>query len=355
VVNLKVFRMGNILVDEYNLPVNPPPTPALPTPQGPAPTVEEQPDSINVKGVDFALAVSRKTGLITDGSYKGSKIIESGPYLNLVGQRLSNWSLKTIRATRDANEAVINISGTYSVSPEPMVGRGRGRGRGPATVPAAAPTPGVVETSFEVRVDGHGLITTRYTLGELPALTRPLLAEGTHRDPGGYWELGVSYVLTSGVDRLSWQRKGLWSAYPEDHIGRNAGVATREGKGAQQQYGVKPSWPLSQDEKEFILFTRDDPGGRGTKDFRSTKENIFYSSAILGGSQVRLEALSDGNDAVRMEVLPASDGQTRGSVRFIVNNEYNVPNLGWGNWVKDAIVPKPGYTNQVHMRFGERD
>jgi hypothetical protein len=327
VVNLKFFRMGDILVDEYNLPINPPPPPSAPAPRGPAPAVEEQANSITVKGTDFELAFSRQTGLITNGSYKGTKIIESGPSLNLVGQKLDNWTLKTIQASRSASEAVVNIAGAY----------------------------GNVETRFEVRVDGQGMITTRYTLGALPPLTRQLIEEGTRRDVGGYWELGVAYVLTSGVDRLSWQRKGLWSAYPEDHIGRNRGVATREGKGAQQRYGVKPSWPWSQDEREYILFGRDDPGGRGTKDFRSTKENIYYASAIFGGSQSRLEALSDGKDAVRMEVIPASDGQTRGSVRFIINNEFNVPNLGWGNWVKDPILPKPGYTNQVRMRFGERD
>jgi len=63
-----------------------------------------------------------------------------------------------------------------------------------------------------------------------------------------------------------------------------------------------------------------------------------------------LQALSDGKDSVRMEVLPDSQG-----VRFIVNNEYNVPNLAWGNWVKDPIILKPGYTNHVRMRFTDRD
>jgi hypothetical protein len=41
VVNLKFLRMGDILVDEYNLAVNPPPERELPTPRGPAPRVEE--------------------------------------------------------------------------------------------------------------------------------------------------------------------------------------------------------------------------------------------------------------------------------------------------------------------------
>jgi hypothetical protein len=211
---------------------------------------------------------------------------------------------------------------------------------------------GPVEVSFEVRADGQGLITTRYTLGNLPPLARRVIDEGYRRDVGGYWEVGVAYVLTGEVDRLAWRRKGLWSAYPDDHIGRNAGIASREGRGHLQGYGEKPAWPWSEDEREFILFGRNDVGGRGTKDFRGMKENIYYASAMLRGSEKRLEALSDGSDAVRLEVLP--DG-TRGSVRFIVNNEWNCPNLAWGNYVKDPILLKPGYANQVRLRFRDRD
>ncbi|MCC7176199.1 MAG: hypothetical protein IT159_13495 [Bryobacterales bacterium] len=322
ILNLKFFRRENLLVDEYNLPVNPPPAPPAPPPRGPAPEVREQPDSIVITGSGFEFVFSRETGLVTSGTYRGARMIESGPYLNLVGQKLGDWSLKSIGVTREPAEAVVNIAGGY----------------GPA------------EVSFQVRIDGQGLITTRYTLGALPPLTRKLVDEGYQRDVGGYWEVGVSYVLTNDIDRLAWRRQGLWSAYPEDHIGRNQGVARREGKGHRQSYGEKPAWPWAEDEREFILFTRNDPGGRGTRDFRSTKANIYWASALLRGSDNRLQALSDGKDSVRMEVLPDSQG-----VRFIVNNEYNVPNLAWGNWVKDPIILKPGYTNHVRMRFTDRD
>ncbi|MCL6544316.1 MAG: hypothetical protein K6T61_03745 [Bryobacteraceae bacterium] len=325
VLNLKFFRMGDLLVDEYNLPINPPPPPDPPVPQGPAPEIREQADRIVVQGRGFELSFSRETGLMTSGVYQGTRMIESGPYLNLVGQPLGPWVLKSMRAALEGPEAVVYLTGSY----------------------------GAVEVRFQVRVDGSGLITTRYTLDAIPPLTRQVIDEGYRRDVGGYWETGVAYVLTSEVDRLAWRRKGLWSAYPEDHIGRNAGVARREGRGGQQRYGEKPSWPWAEDEKEFILFGRNDAGGRGTMDFRSTKENIFWASAILRGSEKRLQAVSDGKDAVRMEVEPAAEG--RGRVRFIINNEYNVPNLAWGNWVKDPIVLKPGYTNQVRMRFTERD
>ncbi len=68
----------------------------------------------------------------------------------------------------------------------------------------------------------------------------------------------MSYVISSEVDRLSWEREGLWSAYPEDHTGRNTGTAYRESRGHNQQYGEIPSWPWSEDEKDFTLFSRND-------------------------------------------------------------------------------------------------
>ena len=151
VVNLKAFRMGDLLVDEYNLPINPPPPPTLPAPRGPAPAIEERSESITVKGTGFVVAFSRRNGLITEGSYGGTKIIESGPYLNLVGQRLGKWSLESIRVAREDSEAVVHIAGSY----------------GPAKV------------RFEVHIDDLGLIATRYTLGQLPPLARAWLTRAT--------------------------------------------------------------------------------------------------------------------------------------------------------------------------------
>jgi hypothetical protein len=83
------------------------------------------------------------------------------------------------------------------------------------------------------------------------------------------------------------------------------------------------------------------------------KENIYYAAALLRGSQNRLQAVSDGSDAVRLEVIPDRENP-RGSVRFIVNNEWNVPNLAWGNYVKDPVLVKPGSTNQVRLRLSDR-
>ena len=110
-------------------------------------------------------------------------------------------------------------------------------------------------------------------------------------------------MLTGAVDRLAWQRKGLWSAYPEDHIGRNAGVAYRDGKGAGARVGIPPTWPWGADEKNYVLYGKYDLGGRGSNDFRSMKENIWFASAIVAGTEKRVRAESDAKDSVRIQVL----------------------------------------------------
>ncbi len=274
VLNVQFYRIGDILVDEYNLPIARLDK-TFSGAQGPTPEIGQDVESITVSGAQFTIVFSRKTGLITSGTYKGSLILKGGPCLNLIGIELPQWSCKSINVEKQESEAVIHISGSY----------------------------GAIEVRFEVRIDGHGLITTTYTLDQLP--NRPPRARrlGVGVDVGGYREVGVAYVLPATVNRLTWDRNGRWSAYPEDHIARNHGTTWRVRATGDDRYGMPPSWPWSQDMRHYALFGRYDVGGRGTQDFRSMKHNIWYASAVIAGTENRLRAESDGTDAVRLEVL----------------------------------------------------
>jgi beta-galactosidase len=273
ILHLQFYRPEDLLVDEYNLPVGSL-TRSFPGPQGPPPSISRDGENITISGTDFSITFDTKTGLIAEGSYQGSEIIKGGPYLNLVGIPLAPWSPQGITAEIEGNEAVVTISGSC----------------------------GSIEVQFQLQIDGQGLITTTYSLDHLPPAPRARrLRVGL--DVGGYREVGVAYILSSAVDRFTWERKGLWSAYPEDHIGRTSGTAYRMRQEGDESYGAPPAWPWGQDMREYALFGRYDVGGRGTKDFRSMKHNIWYASAVLGGSEKRVRAESDGSDAVRLEVL----------------------------------------------------
>jgi hypothetical protein len=273
VVSLRFYRMQDILVDAFDLPIGPVAR-ALPQPKGPSPALAEEAAQITVSGASFELVWSKETGLITRGAYKGQEVITGGPYLNLIGGIvLPPWTLLEMRAERTEKEVVIHLRGRY----------------------------GDIGVAFRVGIDGQGLITTTYTIEELPYRS-PRVKRGL--DAGGYREVGVAYTLASAIDRLSWERQGLWSVYPEDHLGRPRGTAPRLRIGGIEAYRVPPTWPWAMDMRNYSLFGRWDAGERGTEDWRSMKHNVLCATAgRADGAGVRVE--SDGSAAVRLEALPA--------------------------------------------------
>ena len=78
------------------------------------------------------------------------------------------------------------------------------------------------------------------------------------------------------------------------------------------------------------------------------KENIWHASCLLAGTDLRVEAESDGTAAVRVEVLPD------GKVQFNVYNLWGYPDLGWGNYVQ-PITLEQGYKNSVRIRLTDTD
>jgi len=143
----------------------------------------------------------------------------------------------------------------------------------------------------------------------------------------------------------------LWSAYPKDHIGRNRGTAHRRGEGANGVPEVRPRWTWAEDEKDFSLFGSEDTGGRGSNDFRSTKENFYYAAATESRSGVGVRVESDATGAVRLEVLGS---EPTGRVRLFVDNAWNYRNLGNGNYMKAPVMVTTGYSNRVRIRLTDK-
>ena len=310
VLRLKFYRPGGILVDEFNLLLGNQ-LPLFPKVVGPAPTVTADANTLRVSGSDFAITFSRRTGLIIEGDFRGRKILEGGPYLNLGAASLPDWWLTKLSYDIVNNTVAITSSGRYLAL----------RGGGEA---------GNVE--FCLTIDASGSISTRYTANDLPEEAS---------------EVGVSYTLSSEVDRLTWLRKSLWSIYPEDHIGRPRGIAMKL-NGANVTYRVQPAHSWAEDSTDFFLFGSHDPGGQGSNDFRSLKANIFYASCVLSGSELRLRAESDGTAAAHAQ---AGAG---GKVRFDIDNLWSYPDLAWGNLAPPLRLPKT-YSNWVQMRFTDND
>lgn len=103
--------------------------------------------------------------------------------------------------------------------------------------------------------------------------------------------------------------------------------------------------------KDFFLFGNDDPGDRGSNDFRSRKENIYYASAIMEGSGHRVRVESDSSAAVKME-YPNTEKKDR--ISMLINNEWSYKDLDWGNYMNPATMPQE-YTNTFRLRLTGHD
>ena len=185
-----------------------------------------------------------------------------------------------------------------------------------------------MSTEFEIRIDGQGLITTAYTLHD------PVKAAN---------EVGISYVLSSSIDQLSWDRKALWSAYPNDHIGRPQGTARAAIPFRCPNLPPPARRPVVRRHQDFFLFGPNDPGGRGTNDFRSLKENIWSASCGLADGSARVRVESDGTAAARVEVRPD------GKVQFNIDNLWAYADLGYTGIPSNTL--ERGYSNVVRLRL----
>lgn len=276
-VTLNVYDRNDLLVDAYKLRITPLVTELSPF-RGPAPRVEDRDGQLVVSGKDFSVSFDKATGLIADGSYKGVQVIKGGPYLHLAGSPLlyqtggllQGWEGESINYATEKDKVVVTVKGKAGKK---------------------------VKMTYRIHIDSEGLIATGYTFDPVMTMVPPMVCNSQMRDVGGFKEIGVSFLLTDAVDRLSWKRDGLWSVYPEGHVGRNEGTAYRTAHRSD-----KSSW--AEVERDTWLFGRYDAGRRGTRDFRSLKEHIYFATALVGESGVGLRAESSGEDAVRLEVVP---------------------------------------------------
>lgn len=107
-------------------------------------------------------------------------------------------------------------------------------------------------------------------------------------------ELGVRFLVDKNCQTLHWKRRGDWSPFPDDHIGRTEGIAKAFYDAEKKTKDGNPDWPWSYDSTE-----------RGSNDFRSSKFNI-YNAEICDKAGRGLKVNADGSVNVRASI--AKDG-----------------------------------------------
>jgi hypothetical protein len=103
-------------------------------------------------------------------------------------------------------------------------------------------------------------------------------------------QVGLVFDAPRSFDTIAWQRKAPFTVYPDDDIGRASGSAHAFGaKDTYQPVNLRtpPTGPWSQDATEG-----------GTRDFRSTREDILWYQ-LGDGADHAIKVLSDGSQHAR--------------------------------------------------------
>ncbi len=260
-LSIKFFSPRGFMIDSYLLPIGRCEPIAPKSSISIKSTLELIKDDNNftVKGNRFTWLFNRKTGQILNAEIDGQSVLVGGPTLMVLtfgkgkcepiysddtpplNNTCSNWRPSEVTATQTDEGIEIQAKGQYN---------------------EAAGT-------YKMLINDNGQLTTSYnfTYQQEPEPTQHMWND--QPDPPRYRQMGIVFDLPKSLDTLSWQRKALWTVYPEDHIGRPQGQtkASRGAKWPTIKKHTEPPWPWSLDSNPL-----------GTNDFRSTKRNILWAS-----------------------------------------------------------------------------
>ena len=283
--------------------------------------VEETAGMMTIKGDGFEIPFSKETGLISNATSKGQVIIEKGPFLHLdinlnhlTGAEVrksarkfltsdSDWKKQSLTYTRKEGAVEVALSGFYQD----------------------------VQTDILIRISPAGEMNVSYVVAE---------------QPNGYLrETGLSFYLPERLDYLQWERKGMWSCYPEGAFAGNTGETSLYNP-KQVRYGENPAQPWSADTHNYYYWA--DAGANCdrplTQMAKGMKENIYRYTLSATGVKAGLTVCSpDASLACRTS--KRGDGQ----LMLYINNRWDYPEIAWGNYCKTLeVVPCYG---EMKIRF----
>lgn len=294
-LNVSFFQNDTFLVDEFNIRLG---TKQMQIPECKSGDIEVEEGShlVLVKGNNFTLDINKSTGLLQNVMVNDEMIIKSGPHVNLMlpGKQIQY-------STIEMDDYAINwrcIDFNFKVNDGMLTIHTKGKYN-------------QVSAGFVVQIDQNGVITTDYSINNIP--------EGKYIQ-----EMGLKFFTGNSFNKLSWDREGYFTAYPDTHIGKTQGEIDLNEK-PTMNYRVYPDHPWGMDTKGFYYFGLDTTL-HFTNMARSLKENI-YSFALRSAGGGKVEIFSPGQQACRFDKI--GDEFT-----LIVNDRWDYNSLLWGNYMK---------------------
>lgn len=314
-IEMAFIRQDGFQVDEYIFTVDPEPY-VMPMFSDQAPDITDNEHSLIISGDRFKIIINKRSGQIESGIFDDNLIITGGPEFNISGAKemLPEWNCSSVNASIEANLAVIKLTGHYGES----------------------------DALFTLRIDNEGMISTEYFLSNFRYEPQTKTDVPWNRSYyGGYSEVGVRYELTGDIDRLQWDRKALWTVYPENHLGAPNGTAYKTMPEDPNDWGT-----FTSDRGTYMV--RNAGQQQYTNNFRGTKEYIRTATALLAGKDCGLQVFSPMTDAVRMDQSRKEESK----IEMIINNQWNYPELGLGNYMKNPIyLFENSFEGITRMRF----
>lgn len=164
---------------------------------------------------------------------------------------MEDWSCSRFEYKQDGTTCLIDCWGSYADS---------------------------VPVHYTYRINGEAQMRVDYVLNLQKVATSNLR------------QIGIGFNLPNQFMTLNWKRDGLWSDYPEDHIGRTEGCAKAMYPETCVNYYERravPLHPYSKDGNDY-----------GSNDFRSTKHNIFWAT-LSDDKQKQVTFYSNGKQHFR--------------------------------------------------------
>lgn len=285
--------------------------------------IEETADRITVCGEGFEIPFSRASGLICGAASPDGTLIEEGPFLHL-----------DINLNHLTGAEVRSQARQFLTSP----GDWRKRSfactlRGDAVEVTLAGSYGDVAVDYAIRILPDGVMNISYTV------------DG---QPNGYLrETGLAFRLPGRIDSLSWERRGMWSCYPDDALAGNRGRAALYGS-RPMRYGEHPARSWADDTHEYYYWS---DAGAGctqplTRRAKGMKENILRYGLSAGGGEVLTVYSADASLACRLS--KPSDAE----LVLHVDSGWDYPEIAWGNYCLTLeAVPCCG---EVTIRLGRQ-
>jgi hypothetical protein len=290
ILHLNFFKDGQ-QVDRYSLVLGEPAIKERVNPEGEV-ELSETDDSFVIRGNEFDMEIVRNTGALNLTTHEGKMIVAQGPELVILqenndkhssgypvpkpalpslaelNQKCTGWETQQVTATRSEQGVDVTIQGSYHEA----------------------------AGQYRLHIGGNGIMSVEYEF---------VTKVETHPR-----QIGLLLYLPATYDEVSWKRQGMWSTYPDGHIGRNQGVARafRDPVFPKIDARTKPPWPWHLDSNLM-----------GTNDFRATRTHILQA-ALKDSEGTGIAIHSDGTQQVRSFI--------EGDLTGMIISDYYAAGLG---------------------------